>query len=96
MTLLILAMAGALAGAPPSTGTAVSGVAVTTSAPEKPTDDSTKIVCRNDEITGSRFTQRICRTKAEWKHAEDIAASYRREVDDRQGLAGKQSGPFGN
>ncbi len=102
MPLLILAMAATLAtaaadAAPAVTSapTPVAGVAVPGAAP-KAEKDPNKVVCHREEITGSRFVQRVCRTNAQWDQAEQNAATYKREIEDRNGLQGKQVGPFGN
>jgi len=101
MPLLILAMAATLATAAAdaptvtSAPTPVVGAAAPGGAP-KSGKDPNKMVCRSEAITGSRFVQRVCRTNAQWDQTEQNAANYKREIEDRNGLQGKASGPFGN
>ncbi len=101
MPLMILAVAATLAtaaGAAPAVTAAptpVAGVAVSGAA-AKPGKDPDKVVCHREEITGSHFVQRVCHTNAQWDQSEQAAQNYKREIEDRNGLQGKASGPFGN
>jgi hypothetical protein len=99
MTPLILAAAAALALAsdasqaptqPPSPTTTV---ATATTKAQQP--DPNKVICKDEELTGSRFTQRVCKTRAQWTARQDAADNYKRTIEDRNGLQGAPSGPFG-
>ncbi len=99
MPLLILAMAATLAAgadASPAQPPLIKPDVAVTAQSTKPTRDPNKVVCHSEEVTGSRFTQRICRTNSQWDSAERAADNYKREIEDRNGLQTKASGPFGN
>ncbi|MBN1905246.1 MAG: hypothetical protein JW927_09135 [Deltaproteobacteria bacterium] len=54
------------------------------------TEDDQKIVCRNLHVTGSRFKNRVCVTKAEWairdgKNKEKLD-EFDRDVSGRTGV----------
>ena len=41
--------------------------------------DPDKTICRTEEVTGSRFKQRVCMRRSEWKAREDAAAEFMRQ-----------------
>ncbi|MGA9333505.1 MAG: hypothetical protein WBV39_04440 [Rudaea sp.] len=43
--------------------------------------DPDGIVCRNQQVTGSRFSKRICHTREEWAMMESDAKDMKREMD---------------
>lgn len=99
MILPIFAMAVTLVAAsdatsPQVTAPAKAAPASVATASSKPAKDPNRIVCRTEEVTGSRFTQRICQTQAQWDNSEEAAQNYKRSIDDRNGLQGAQSSPF--
>ena len=83
MKVLILAAAGLLATA---------AAAQTTNPPSAPTkaagsqDDPNQVVCRSQDIPGTRRRQRVCHTRAEW-------AAMRNEYRDRDLLRDPDSQP---
>jgi len=99
--LLILAMAAALTsdpGAPPSTAAQAPAAPTAQAAPTSTsaaTDDSDKVVCRNEPITGSKFTRRICATRAQWRRQEENAQEFEHTLDSKSGLSGNMSSPLG-
>jgi len=48
--------------------------------------DPDQIVCRTQAVTGSRFTQRVCRPRRVWEEANDAAQRMMRETDQYSGL----------
>ena len=97
MTPLILAVAAMLAASDASQVPSVAQATTTATAgaASKPAPDPNKIVCKDEELTGSRFTRRVCKTRAQWEAKQDAADNYKREIEDRNGLNGPQVGPFG-
>jgi hypothetical protein len=62
--------------ASPATATATATAAETVAAAEsQPSDPSQEVVCRNEQVTGTRFQRRYCATKAE---------RDRRQQEDRE------------
>jgi len=99
MILPIFAMAATLVAAsdvaPPQAMAPPKAAPVSvTTASSKPVKDPNRVVCRSEEVTGSRFTQRICQTQAQWDNQEQAAQNYKRAIDDRGGLQGAQASPF--
>lgn len=61
--LALLALDSAPADAPP---TEVKSAVVAGQKSDDALKDLDKVICRNQPITGSRFTKRICMTKLQW------------------------------
>jgi hypothetical protein len=59
----------------------------------KPADDPDKVVCREEPVTGSRFTRRICMTKAEWDDHEKQSHDLMNHLDQQSGAAGVGGAP---
>jgi hypothetical protein len=50
----------------------------------KPKDDPNKRICKMVTPTGSRFSQRVCKTELEWQREQDFAQT--RIDENRQSL----------
>jgi cytochrome c5 len=104
MTPLILAAALTLvaandashtAAAPPTMPAASAGqqaAAAQTAPAAKPKDDPDKVVCRDEEVTGSRFTRRVCMTKNDWDTREKQSHELMNALDQQSGRAGSSGG----
>ena len=92
--LLILAIAAAVAGGP-AQGQPSAATEATQPAPPSADDDLNKVVCRTEEVTGSRFNRRVCMTKAQWRDKEQKAQDFEHMLDSKQGLSGPVQGPMG-
>jgi len=70
-------------------GTTVAPAASAVSAPSaKPASaDDDKVVCKNEQVTGTRFSTRTCHTKHDWAQIEQ---------DSRDELMNQQSQSFRN
>lgn len=84
MVAAIIALATALANGQPAPGTIQ-----VQSPPASATaqDDQDKIVCRTEAETGSRFTKRICLTKAQMDERDRRLAEYERQRQNMAGMA---------
>ncbi len=51
------------------------------------------LVCKRKVITGSRFTRKVCLTKARWEAQEVLG---RKTADDMQSRGGRTNNPLGN
>ena len=60
-----------------------SSAAASAEQPSRGKNDQSRRICRSVTPTGSRFTDRVCRTQAEWDRAEDKA---QREAQDQQAI----------
>jgi hypothetical protein len=95
VNLLSLTMAAAVAGAAaPSPGNSPPSAPAPASHSAKPADDPDKMICRDEPITGSRFTRRVCMTKSQWDQLTAEAARMRRQTEETTGLGGGGSSPF--
>jgi hypothetical protein len=79
LALLALDAAPAGTGAPPTT---VRPAVVTAAPKEDPVADADKVTCRKEAITGSRFTKRICMTKAQWDEQERQTEDFERRLGE--------------
>ena len=82
---VIALMAAALAAGSDGqsqTNQAESTPAVSTPAP-RPADDPDKVVCRSEEVTGSRFKRRVCHTRSEWDQMTAKADDAMRQINER-------------
>ena len=86
---LALFAVDATAGAstPPSAPPAAAG------AKAGDTADLDKVICKKQEVTGSRFEKRICMTRAEWGEQERRTADFERRLNEN--INAKQSNPMG-
>jgi Spy/CpxP family protein refolding chaperone len=66
---------------------AVSAPATTTSAKASVTGDDEKVVCKSEQVTGTRFATHVCHTKHEWDQIEK---------DSQDELANQQSQSYRN
>ncbi len=90
--MIVLAMAAAMAGAPdgsqapaPAPGPAPAAA--------RPADDRDRIVCRQEEVTGSKFTRRVCMTKGQWDEQSRDAERFERRMNEIQmGTGGGATG----
>lgn len=55
-----------------------------------PVDDGDKIICRNEAITGSHFTQKVCAKKSQWEHVHNASVDSLERNTERslQGVPG--------
>ncbi len=56
--------------------------------------DPDTVVCHTQEVTGSRFKQRVCLTAREWEARENAAAEFFRQSDASSGRQQQQTSPF--
>lgn len=63
-----------------------------------PVDDGDKIICRNEPITGSHFTQKVCAKKSQWEHVGDRSKDALERNTERslQGVPGPGGAPSGS
>jgi hypothetical protein len=97
MLLQVVALAAALGGAPAAQDSAPSAPAAATAAaaPAKAKDDDMdKIVCKSEPVTGSRFTKRVCMTKAERLRQQQAKEQYEHLRDNATGLTSGPSSAF--
>lgn len=94
MSVLVLLMAAAVAGADAPPQAPPAGQAPPAATPGKPAPDPDKMVCRNEPVTGSRFDKRVCMTQAQWDQKAAEAQTFSRIQDQRSGSVGHASSPF--
>jgi hypothetical protein len=90
LSLLALDSAPANSSAPATT---VKPAVVPAPAKEDPLADLDKVICRKEQITGSRFMKRTCMTKAQWGEQERETEDFKRRVT--QNVDGGQSNGMG-
>ncbi len=85
MTPLILAAALSIAAldatpanAPP---TSVAPATVTASKADE-ANDPDKVICKKEEITGSRFTKRVCMTRSAWDDQQRRTEDFERRLGE--------------
>jgi hypothetical protein len=85
ITVAALAMGLGLAGASPGLADDAAGL----SQPDKAKTDTSRKICRMVVPTGSRMTNRICRTQAEWDKAMDKTQQgvLRHQTTEQSGFA---------
>jgi hypothetical protein len=95
MSLLALVMAAAaVAGADaPATATA-QDQAVVVKAPDKAltAPDPERVVCRKEQVTGSRFYKRVCLTQEQWDAQTAQAERNQQRISQRTGLGSAMGG----
>jgi hypothetical protein len=62
----------------PSTATAVPAAA-----PSAPASDSDPIICKNEHITGSHFTQKVCAKQSQWDAVDDKSVNALKQKVDQ-------------
>jgi hypothetical protein len=90
LSLLALDAAPASSGSPPTT---VKPAVVAAPAKEDPLADLDKVICRKEQITGSRFFKRTCMTKAQWGEQDRETEDFKRRIT--QTVDGGQSNGMG-
>jgi cytochrome c5 len=88
--MIIAILAAVLLDAQPAAATVAPSTTPASAAaatPAKAVDDEDKVVCKSQQVTGSRFSTRICHTKHEWAQIEK---------DSRDELMDQQSQSFRN
>jgi hypothetical protein len=103
----LAAVAGACATEPTTVATSAAAVARpaaqrSSTASEATAADAHEVVCREIEVTGTRFGQRICRTRAEWNIVENqqrqAAREYTRQTRENAAILNpvESRGEFGS
>ncbi len=84
MTPLILAAALNLMvlDASPANGPPPTVVAPATVQADKADADPDKMICRKEEITGSRFAKRVCMTKSQWDEQTRKTEEFERRLNE--------------
>ncbi len=49
----------------------------------RPAEDPDKVICHTDEVTGSRFKQRVCHTRREWDEMSANADKTMKLINER-------------
>jgi hypothetical protein len=96
---LVLAAALASQGEPASATSATSARPATTVTPVTVTakaPDANKIVCRDEEVVGSRMSKRVCRTQGQIDAQQKAADEFFRQVQDSNGLQDPRRGAMAN
>jgi hypothetical protein len=44
-------------------------------------EDPDRVICKNEELTGSRFTKRVCMTKAQWDDKQRQVEIFERRIN---------------
>lgn len=60
--------------------------------PAKPPVDPDKEVCRDEPLTGSRFTRHVCMTQGQWDEAEKGSRQMMNFLDSQAGRTGGVGG----
>jgi hypothetical protein len=79
LALLAFDATPAESNSPPTT---VKPAVVAAPAKEDPLADMDKVICRKEQITGSRFFKRTCMTKAQWGEQERETADFERRLGE--------------
>jgi hypothetical protein len=96
MTPLLFALAlAATDAAPAQQPTTVAPATVPgAKAPSTSKPNSEKLVCRSEEVAGSRVRNRRCQTQAEWDQQEEQVHQYFQDASDHGGLNGVNPNPM--
>jgi hypothetical protein len=92
VSFLVLVMAAAVAGGDAPAAAPAPAANATASASDKPAPDPNKVVCRKEQVTGSRFWKRICMTQGEWDEQTAKAERNQAIINQRAGLGGAMGG----
>ncbi len=87
MILLALAMAAAIEGATPSQAATPAQPVTPATQPAKSTSDADKVICRREEVTGSRFPRRICMTGEAWQAQEAASKQFAQDAQNKASMA---------
>ena len=91
MLLLALAMAAAMADAPASSpSTAPSAPAA---AKPADADDSSKVICRREQVTGSHFERKVCMSRADWDRQTQAAQRLEQQLHESAATNGGSAPP---
>ena len=82
--LAAIALGAAVAGAPAA---ALAGAATPSDAKNPTAKDPDKIVCRNDETTGSRIPTRVCHSQRDWDAMSSDSREKIQDIQDRSTTA---------
>ena len=95
MLALVLAAAVAISSAPPPSPVAgaTNDTAPVTSPAPGSKDDPNKVICRNEEVTGSRFLRRVCLTRAAWDKQSADAQRMERQLNEQAATNGGSAPP---
>jgi hypothetical protein len=97
MTPLILAAAISLIAAsdvpqtPSSTSTSPAPV---TKTDKSNRDDPDRVICRTEQVTGSRFNKNVCLTKAQWDEKAAEAEKLEQRIHERAAFGAPSGGAF--
>lgn len=83
--MLLISAAMAAAGMQPTTATTPQA------SPARPGDS--RVVCRRDDMVGTRLAPRVCRTRAEWRRLDAEERMAARELIDGRSAAGGLTPP---
>ena len=92
MLLLALAMAAAMADSPATSSSAPPPSSPAASKPAA-ADDSTKVICRREEVTGSRFERKVCMTRAQWDEQSQAAQRLEQQLHESAASNGGSAPP---
>ncbi len=84
MTPLILAAAlslAALDATPAAAPPTPVAPATVTAAKTDPLQDLDKVICKNEQLTGSRFNKRVCMTRGEWEERQKQTETMERRLN---------------
>ena len=96
MSPLVIVLAVALAAADASApAPSVSQKPDKTQASGEQQLDPNRIVCRKEEVTGSRFEKRVCMPQSEWDQMTASAQRGAQINNQRAGMGETQSNPMG-
>jgi hypothetical protein len=96
MLALVLAAAIAASPASPPTGAAAPPTRVRQVDVNGQAHDPDKIVCRDEEVLGSRMTKRVCRTQAQIDQSSQETQRYLHDLEDRNGLQAPMTSSMGS
>ena len=81
-------LVGSTAGAEAPAGGAQSAQASAEDGhPQTPTQNPNTVICKREEITGSRFMKKVCLTRAEWGAKQAAAEKFKTDVEERGSIA---------
>jgi hypothetical protein len=92
MLLLALAMAAAMADTPATSQPATAPSSPAASIPAA-ADDSTKVICRREEVTGSHFERKVCMTRADWDRQSQQAQLLEQQLHESAATNGGSAPP---
>jgi hypothetical protein len=94
VSFLVLMMAAAVASGDASTQQAPAAAqpAPASAKPAKAEPDPDHVVCRKEEVTGSRFVKRICMPQSEWDAQTAQAQRNQAIISQRTGLGAAMGG----